>query len=601
MKRVSLLTLTALALLSQAPPALRPGLLTDGSELLPTGWRIKPAGTQVGTGSFPLGSALSPDGGFLLVSNAGSPSSISVIRTDTLATVAKVPVPEAWQGIAFAPDGSKVYVTGGAQNSLFELPFSREGALGAPKELPGPVAGGFIADVAFPPSGRLAYATDMWRNEVLVFNPQSGRVIERIKTGRRPNRIVFHPNGNSFFVSSWADGTVYQYSTEKGEEITRARVAPHPTSMAISARKLLDDPNAPPFRLFVSASNTNNVFVIGIDANNGMKQMDVLNVGFAPGMPSGMAPGALALSKDETRLFVACANVNAVAVADVSEARSILTGFIPTGAYPSSVRLLNDNRLAITNAHSDTMSVVPPITDATLSAMTNQAIELVAFDPSEVPPAAPPAENAILIFIDEKSQGANFAKLAKRFSTATNFYPSAPGAEGMGWATSGVPSDYAQLLRGRLFPANDPANQPPAGTLLGNARQAGLTAGEFGPTMPQALPAELPRYTQIRLEGPDADRALGQIVATLSRSPLWNKTAVFVVSDSQATPLIVISPYAHSAPVPNGMFYNHSSVLRTIELILKLRPMTVFDASARPLTELFSPTAQSEPYTADTP
>jgi hypothetical protein len=36
------------------------------------------------------------------------------------------------------------------------------------------------------------------------------------------------------------------------------------------------------------------------------------------------------------------------------------------------------------------------------------------------------------------------------------------------------------------------------------------------------------------------------------------------------------------------MFYNDSSVVRTIELILKLRPMTVFDASARPLTELFT-------------
>jgi hypothetical protein len=314
-----------------------------------------------------------------------------------------------------------------------------------------------------------------------------------------------------------------------------------------------------------------------------------------------MAPGALALSKDETRLFIACANVNAVAVADVSETRSVLTGFIPTGAYPSSVRMLNDNRLAITNAHSNTVSVVTPVADATLSTMTNQAIDLVAFDPSEAAPAAPPAENAILIFLDEKSRGANFAKLAKRFSTAVNFYPSAPGSEGMAWATSGVPSDYMQLLRGRKFAANDPANQPPAGTLLTNARQAGLTVGEFGPTMPQALPPELPRYTQIRLEGPDADRALGQIVATLSRSPLWNKTAVFVVSDSQATPLVIISPYAHTSPAPNGMFYNHSSVLRTIELILKLRPMTVFDASARPLTELFSSTAQSEPYTAETP
>jgi DNA-binding beta-propeller fold protein YncE len=577
---------------------LRPGPLTDGSELLPTGWRIKPAGTQVETGSFPLGSALSPDGKFLLVTNAGSPSSVSVIRTDTLAQVGRTPVPEAWQGIAFAPDG-KVYVSGGAQNSVFEFTLSPEGTLSAPKEMPGASAGGFIADIAFAPGGRLAYATDMWHDQVLVFNPQSGRVIERFKSGRRPYRIVFHPNGRSYFISSWADGTVYQYSTEQGEEITRLRVAPHPTGMVISARKLPDEPNGPPVRLFVAAANTNNVFVIGVDANNLMKQMDVLNIGFSPSQPSGMAPGSLALSKDETRLFVSCANVNAIAVADISELRSTLIGFIPTDAHPSSVRLLNDNRLAITNAHADNISVIPAITDTTLPAMTNQAIDLVAFDPAETAPAAPPAENAMLIFIDEKSRGANFAKLAKRFSTATNFYATAPGLEGIGWATSGVPSDYAQLLRGRMIATNDPANLPPAGTLLTNARQAGLTVGEFGPAMPQSLPPELPRYTQIRLFGADADRSLGQIVATLSKSPLWAKTAVFVVSDSLTTPLVVISPYAHTSPVPDGMFYNHSSVLRTIELILKLRPMTMFDASARPLTELFSSTAQSDPYTAE--
>jgi hypothetical protein len=313
-----------------------------------------------------------------------------------------------------------------------------------------------------------------------------------------------------------------------------------------------------------------------------------------------MAPGYLTLSKDETRLFVVCANVNAVAVADISEARSVLTGFIPTGAYPTSLRLLNDNRLAITNAHSNTLSVVPAVTEATLNTMTHQAIELVAFDPSESTPATPPAENAMLIFIDEKSRGANFAQLAKRFGTPVNFYANGPGPEGIAWTTSGVPSDYTQILRGRVFDANDPANQSPAGTLLTNARQAGVPVGEFGPAIPQNLPPTLPRYTQIRLSGPDADRQLGQIIAALSKSPVWTKTAAFVVSDSQATPLIVISPYAHSSPAPSGMFYNHSSVLRTIESILKLRPMTVFDASARPLTDLFSPSAETEPYNADT-
>ncbi|MEI9814773.1 MAG: YncE family protein [Acidobacteriota bacterium] len=196
MKRVLLATFAAVVLMSQVPPALRPGALTDGTELLPTGWRIHPAGTQVSVGAFPLGSVTSPDGKFLIVANAGRPSSLSVVRTDTLAVVSTTPVPEAWQGITFSPDGRSVYAGGGAQNSVFELSFSAEGVLGKPKELPGASAGGFISDVAFPPAGRLLYAADMWHDEVLVFNPQSGRVIERFKSGRRPYQIVFHPNGS---------------------------------------------------------------------------------------------------------------------------------------------------------------------------------------------------------------------------------------------------------------------------------------------------------------------------------------------------------------------------------------------------------------------
>jgi hypothetical protein len=420
-------------------------------------------------------------------------------------------------------------------------------------------------------------------------------VLDQFKTGRRPYQILFHPDGKSYFVSSWADASVYSYHTDTGEELTRIRVAPHPTGMVLSDRRIPDEPTAPALRLFVAAANTNDVFVIGVSASKQMQQIDTLNIGFAPGLPAGMTPSALALSADQTQLYVACANVNAVAVADISALRSRLAGFVSTGAYPSSVRALSGNRIAVTNAHSDLVTVTPT---TSLSTLTDQAVELVAYDPTEPAPKAPPVENVILVTFDAPI-GRNFARLAKGFGTATSFYPSAPGAEGLDWMLSGVPSDFAQRMRGNTFAANDPANLAPAGTILTNARQAGLTTGEFGPAMPQELPAALPRLTLIRLSGPDADRNLGRIAETLSHSPAWTKTVMFVVTET--TPLVLISPYTRSAPPPSGMFYTHSSVLRTIELILKLRPITVFDASARPLTDLFSATANPEPFTAEIP
>jgi hypothetical protein len=159
------------------------------------------------------------------------------------------------------------------------------------------------------------------------------------------------------------------------------------------------------------------------------------------------------------------------------------------------------------------------------------------------------------------------------------------------WSLAGTPSDFAQRMRGKAFAATDPANQPPAGTLLVNARQAGLTTGEFGPAMPEFLPETLPRLTVIHLAGADADRRLGQIADTLSKDALWAKTAIFVVGET--SPVLVISPYSRRPAPTSGMFYNHSSVLRTMETILKLRSMTIFDASARPLTDVFSRTAEA--------
>jgi len=54
---------SSLYLAAQSNPADRPGNQTDGAYLLPSGWRVRPAGTQMPLGSFPMSTALSPTGG----------------------------------------------------------------------------------------------------------------------------------------------------------------------------------------------------------------------------------------------------------------------------------------------------------------------------------------------------------------------------------------------------------------------------------------------------------------------------------------------------------------------------------------------------------
>src|SRR5580698_139933 len=108
--RLGLFIVGVSVLSSQPSGREQVGKLPDGSFLLSTGWRIKPVGTQVPLDTFPMCSAISPDGKFLLVLNGGyRPPSISVIEAGSMKEIARVPVADGWLGLTFSPDGRRVY------------------------------------------------------------------------------------------------------------------------------------------------------------------------------------------------------------------------------------------------------------------------------------------------------------------------------------------------------------------------------------------------------------------------------------------------------------------------------------------------------------
>ncbi|WP_225833822.1 bifunctional YncE family protein/alkaline phosphatase family protein [Streptomyces sp. NK08204] len=108
----------------------------------------------------------------------------------------------------------------------------------------------------------------------------------------------------------------------------------------------------------------------------------------------------------------------------------------------------------------------------------------------------------------------------------------------------------------------------------------------------------------------DNDWALGQLVDTVSHSKYWKSTAIFVTEDdaqngpdhvdAHRTLSQVISPYTQTGRV-DSTFYSTASMVRTIELLLGLRPMTQFDAYATPMVNAFTAEPDSSPYTAVKP
>ncbi|MGO4294238.1 bifunctional YncE family protein/alkaline phosphatase family protein [Chitinophaga sp. RAB17] len=125
---------------------------------------------------------------------------------------------------------------------------------------------------------------------------------------------------------------------------------------------------------------------------------------------------------------------------------------------------------------------------------------------------------------------------------------------------------------------------------LGNDHTSGMRKGAYSP------------YAAVA----DNDLAVGQLVDYISHSKIWKESAIFILEDdaqngpdhidAHRSTAYVISPYIKRNAVSHNM-YSTSGMLRTIELILGLPPMSQYDAAANPMWELFSATPDLTPYT----
>jgi len=105
----------------------------------------------------------------------------------------------------------------------------------------------------------------------------------------------------------------------------------------------------------------------------------------------------------------------------------------------------------------------------------------------------------------------------------------------------------------------------------------------------------------------DNDLALGQMVEAISHSKFWAQSAIFVLEDDAQSgadhvdahriPAFVVSPYTRRQAVDSSL-YSTTSMLRTMELILGLQPMSQYDAAARPMDAAFTGQPDLTPFTA---
>ena len=129
---------------------------------------------------------------------------------------------------------------------------------------------------------------------------------------------------------------------------------------------------------------------------------------------------------------------------------------------------------------------------------------------------------------------------------------------------------------------------------LGNDHTSGTTTGALTPSAYVA----------------DNDLAVGRIVDAVSHSQYWKNTAIFITEDdaqdgpdhvdAHRTTALVISPYTQTGKVDSTQ-YSTVSMMRTMELIDGIGPLTQYDAQTTPMAASFTSRPNMTPFAAITP
>jgi len=328
------------------PAALRPGALGGGVTLLPNGWKLVPAGRHVQVGDLPLAMVESPDGRSLLVANNGfAKPTISVVDFQNQIVRSALVLDHAWLGMAWHPDGRRLYVSGAGNNTVHELRWA-DGALtggvdlvlGRPMDVPSeganrpePVPQSFVGGLAITPDGKRMFAVHVFGQILSAVDLLTGHVLRTIQLPAEPYTCVVSPDGRTLFVSIWGGAKVLLFDAATLEPAGDVAVGEHPNAMALTKDGM---------RLYVACANTNAVWAIDVAARRASEQ---ISVALFPGAPPGSTPNHVSLSPDDKRLLVANADNNTIAVDDVSKAGvSEVAGFIPTGWYPTAAMFSHD-------------------------------------------------------------------------------------------------------------------------------------------------------------------------------------------------------------------------------------------------------------------
>lgn len=301
---------------------------------LPNGWSLTPAGKQVDVGDLPLNMAVSPDNKWIAITNNGqSDQSVQILEVKTGKITDSVLMLKSWYGLVFGADSKTLYASGGNDNRIiiFGLQngkLSRKDSIELGKPWPVKISpAGMDLDKA---TNTLYVVTK--ENNMLYTIALNTKKIDSFKLPSQAFSCKLSPDGKQLYISLWGSEAVMVWHTQTRQTLSTIAVGDNPNEVITTKDGRY---------IYVACANENSVAVIEAAS---YKVLEVLTTSLYPNAPNGSTPNGLALSNDEKTLYIANADNNCLAVFDVSakgESRS--KGFIPTGWYPTSVRIVGKN------------------------------------------------------------------------------------------------------------------------------------------------------------------------------------------------------------------------------------------------------------------
>lgn len=403
MLKRSLLALPAIAGAALLATRLVPGPLRDGSTLLPSGWRIRPAGRSVPVGTLPLNLVTLSDGSVMVTNNGYGENGLMRIDAVSAQVVWHVRLPAAWLGLARSGRDWRdtVWASGGGTNRVYRFVW-QGGASWSTDSMALADSGAkvYAAGIALLPRQGLVAVVGNLSDSVYFVDAATLERRGAVPVGHRPYAAV--GDSSTLYVSNWGDSTVSVIDLSDRPAVRPSLfVGPHPSALALRGAELL-----------VALAGANGVARVDLATARVREQ---LTVALAPHAPPGSDPNALALSPDGRTLYVAMAGSNTVAVVRFTPKTMRVAGLIPVGWYPTGVVPLPDGRtIAVANGKGNgsganpdgkyignvitgSVSIIPVPDAATLARYTRQAYALSPFSNAQLRPTVRPSDRPRLL------------------------------------------------------------------------------------------------------------------------------------------------------------------------------------------------------------